>query len=127
MAKLRFFYITIALCLLLSISYGQKGKQILLGTYEYHIDDRHEWWKIKLKSDSTFIHENFSLWQLDSTHHQIGYVYGRWKIKGKYIYFYQCTNQGNVPELENSRWKYKKKKLYSAHKRYMKFHLDLIN
>lgn len=132
MTRLRLFHMTVALNFFLGFAYGQKRKQILLGTYEYHIDARHEWWRIKLNSDSTFVHENRSTWQLDSSQVDssqrnigIGYVYGRWKTKGKYIYFYQCKNSGNVPELENSRWKYRKRRIYSGNI-YSRFHLDLI-
>jgi hypothetical protein len=97
------------------------------GLYDSYEGPTHEWWIIRLKSDSTFTFENRSLWQLDSSHYDIEYINGRWKLKGRLLSLYQCLDpDSEYTYLENTKWKYRKNKIYSHGKKFEKFYFRKI-
>jgi hypothetical protein len=116
--------LTTAFILFLNFAIGQTRQGIQFGTFETHKGTGYDWWRLQLNSDSSFVWEDLTMKNFDSTH-IICADKGHWKYKDSYIILYEIKNCKNnslaiTHYLPNSRWRFKKNKIYSDDKRFTK-------
>ena len=104
-------YLIIFLIVQLNYLLGQQADNKFFGTYQYYVDDRHDWYRLTISKDSTFSFENRTLWLYDSTRFTISYTKGLWRKTKNYFLFYKCDND-SFP-IENTKWKYRIKYIYN--------------
>jgi hypothetical protein len=94
-----------------------KSKQPLQpGLYDGFDDRGGEWWKLRIRSDSTFVFEDWTQKKYDSTE-EVGIMSGRWKIQNSLLYLYEPydPNFDSVYDYKfmfHTKWKYKIDRIY---------------
>jgi hypothetical protein len=100
------------------------------GIYEYK-SKYAEWWHIDIKSDSTFVLQDYTAHRLDSITYTIEHMSGRWKMKGSKLYLYEPYDPNldstyNYKLFYNNKWKYRNEKIYSKGPEIVKLHFTKI-